>query len=100
MNFCLIDEFPRWCIVESKQAKNNENFSGDHKNGKTAASSEMGINKPGRDPRGERGASSIEYVVLAALIIAVLVITISLVGGKTRGLFEKTEDAVEESFPR
>lgn len=53
-----------------------------------------------RKYNGEKGASSIEYVVLAAMIIAVLVVTISLLGDNTRGLFETTRDAIDDNFPR
>lgn len=35
----------------------------------------------------ERGASSVEYAVLAALIIAVCVIAIAALGNRTHGLF-------------
>jgi len=38
--------------------------------------------------RDEAGASAVEYAILAASIIAVLVLTILVLGQKTNGLFE------------
>ena len=40
----------------------------------------------------EDGASAVEYAVLAASIIAVLVLTILVLGGKTKGLYEMVSD--------
>jgi Flp pilus assembly pilin Flp len=37
--------------------------------------------------RGESGATSVEYVVIISLIIAVCIVAISLLGGKVEGLF-------------
>lgn len=40
----------------------------------------------------EEGASALEYAILAAMIIAVLVLTIAALGGKTQGLFQRVID--------
>lgn len=39
--------------------------------------------------RDETGASSVEYAILGALIIAVCVIAIALLGEQTKELFER-----------
>ena len=42
----------------------------------------------------ERGATAVEYAIMAALIAAVIVTTVSTVGTKTNGLFEQVRDAI------
>ena len=44
--------------------------------------------------RTERGASSVEYALLAALIAIVIVVAVTAFGSKTNGLFQMTCDSV------
>jgi pilus assembly protein Flp/PilA len=44
--------------------------------------------------RGEQGASSVEYGLLVALIAAVIVVAVLLVGGVVRGAFQDTKTGV------
>ena len=46
----------------------------------------------------QRGASSIEYALLAAGIAAALVLVITLLGGKVGGLFQDTCDRVSTAM--
>jgi len=48
--------------------------------------------------RDERGASSIEYALLAAGIAAVLVLVIVSLGGRVGGLFQHTCDQVSSQM--
>jgi pilus assembly protein Flp/PilA len=48
-----------------------------------------------RAPRDERGASSVEYALLAVLIAVVVIAAVMLLGSKTRGMF----DTACESLP-
>jgi Flp pilus assembly pilin Flp len=45
-------------------------------------------------PRTDRGASSVEYALLAALIAIVIITAVTLFGGATTGLFQKTCNSV------
>ena len=40
--------------------------------------------------RSESGATSVEYALLAALIAVVIIASVTVLGGKTSGLFTKT----------
>jgi len=44
----------------------------------------------------EGGATAIEYGLIAALIVIVIIASIALVGGDVQGLFESTEDDVTD----
>jgi len=44
----------------------------------------------------EDGATAIEYGLIAALIVIVIIASITLVGGDVQGLFESTEDDVTD----
>ena len=44
----------------------------------------------------EDGATAIEYGLIAALIVIVIIASIALVGGDVQGLFESTEDDVTD----
>jgi pilus assembly protein Flp/PilA len=50
-------------------------------------------NLPAR-PRREQGASAVEYGLLVALIAAVIVVAVLLVGGVVRGAFQDTKTSV------
>jgi pilus assembly protein Flp/PilA len=43
-----------------------------------------------RAPRDERGASSVEYALLAVLIAVVVIAAVMLLGSKTSGMFDTT----------
>jgi pilus assembly protein Flp/PilA len=40
--------------------------------------------------RSERGASAVEYGLVAVLIAVVIIASVTLLGGRTKGLFDKT----------
>jgi pilus assembly protein Flp/PilA len=40
--------------------------------------------------RSERGASAVEYGLVVVLIAVVIIASVTLFGGRTRGMFEKT----------
>jgi Flp pilus assembly pilin Flp len=44
----------------------------------------------------DRGASSVEYALLAALIAVVIVASVSLFGASTAGLFQRTCSSMPE----
>lgn len=45
----------------------------------------------------QRGATSTEYALLAVLIAVVIIAAVTLVGGKTAGLFQRTCDSLPSS---
>ena len=45
-------------------------------------------------PKLERGASAVEYALLASLIAIVIVVAVTAFGRKTNGLFQETCDSV------
>jgi Flp pilus assembly pilin Flp len=44
--------------------------------------------------RGERGASAVEYALVAVLIAVVIIASVTLLGGKTSSLFQRTCDSI------
>ena len=42
----------------------------------------------------EEGATAVEYAIVLVLIAAVIIISVSLVGDKTRNAFDKASDAL------
>jgi Flp pilus assembly pilin Flp len=48
-----------------------------------------GAEKPGRC-RDQRGASAVEYALVAVLIAVVIIASVTVLGGRTSGLFQKT----------
>lgn len=48
--------------------------------------------------RNERGATAIEYGLLAALIAGVIIITVSMLGANLTSLFDTLADAIGDSL--
>ncbi len=46
--------------------------------------------------RGERGASAVEYALLASLIAVVIIAAVVIFGGAVRSLFETADDALSQ----
>jgi Flp pilus assembly pilin Flp len=40
--------------------------------------------------RGQRGAAAVEYALIAVLIAVVIIAAVTVLGGRTSGLFQKT----------
>ncbi len=47
--------------------------------------------------RLERGSAAVEYAIVGALVAAVLVVTVAVLGGRVRGLFCTVADALDLS---
>ncbi len=46
---------------------------------------------------GQRGASAVEYALMVALVAAVIVATILVLGGSVSGLFEDTTNSLDHA---
>lgn len=49
--------------------------------------------------KAQRGATVIEYALIAALISIVAIIAMDAIGGKVKGNFEKVESALDKAAP-
>ena len=56
------------------------------------------LSRPFRSGRSEneRGATSAEYALIAALIAVVIVIAVTLLGTNTKGLFDRSASSVSK----
>lgn len=48
----------------------------------------MSMEKMGTSLSGHRGASSVEYAILVALIAAIIVAAVTLIGGNLKAIFD------------
>ena len=52
------------------------------------------VGRARRRRRDQAGASSVEYAILVSLIAVVIIGSVTLLGGNTSGLFQRTCDSV------